>query len=126
VILLVEDNPGDVLLLETAFAAAGHDVELQVASTVHAALGALSERRYGLVVIDIRLAGTDGWEVLESLSENALYAGTPAAVLTSSSRIDDRAHALALGTEHYFIKPVGVDGYREIVDALVGLHRDAA
>jgi DNA-binding response OmpR family regulator len=125
-ILLVEDNPGDVLLLDTAFAAAGHDVELQVASTVRAALGALSERRFGLVVIDIRLAGTDGWEVLESLSGNALYAGTPAAVLTSSSRGDDRARARALGTENYFIKPVGADGYRQIVDALVRLHRGAA
>ncbi len=122
-ILLVEDNPGDVMLLETAFAAVGHRVELQVASTVRTALGALAERRYDLVVIDIRLAGADGWEVLEALSSDERYAGVRTAVLTSSSRGDDRGRARALGTEHYFIKPMGMDGYAQIVDALLALQR---
>lgn len=121
-ILLVEDNPGDVMLLEAAFESAGHRMDLQVASTVRAALGALAERPYDLVVIDIRLAGADGWEVLEALSSDARYAGTPTAVLTSSSRGDDRGRARTLGTDHYFIKPVGMDGYAQIVDALVSLH----
>ena len=120
-ILLVEDNPGDVILLETAFEAAGHPVELQVASTVRSALAALAGRSYDLVVIDIRLAGADGWEVLETLSSDPRYAGIRTAVLTSSSRGDDRGRARALGTEHYFIKPMGTDGYGQIVDALVAL-----
>jgi len=126
VILLVEDNPGDVLLLETQLEAAGNDIPLRVASTTGYALGVLRARPadLGLVIVDIRLAGCDGWEVLEALAGDPALARIPAAVLTSSSRADDRTHARALGieTESYFIKPVGLEGYRDLVSRLVALH----
>ena len=125
VILLVEDNPGDVLLLETQLEVAGNAIPLRVASTTGDALGVLRAGggELGLVIVDIRLAGSDGWEVLDALACDPALACIPAAVLTSSSRADDRTHARALGVESYFIKPVGLDGYGDLVRRLLALHR---
>jgi len=125
VILLVEDNPGDVLLLETQLEAAGSEIPLRVACTTADALGVLraGAGALGLVIVDIRLAGSDGWEVLDALARDPALARMPAAVLTSSSRADDRMRARALGVESYFIKPVGIDGYRDLVSRLLAMHR---
>ena len=127
-ILLVEDNPGDALLLQTAFEAEKVKVPIRV---VHTAADALEDirdehaRRPSLVIVDIRLAGEDGWEVLKALAEDEQFAGIPAAVLTSSSRSDDRRRAMELGVTHYFSKPIGLAGYAPIVRALSALHEDS-
>jgi CheY-like chemotaxis protein len=124
VILLVEDNPGDVLLLETELANAGNVIPLRIAATTGDAMGVLRERcELGLVIVDIRLAGADGWEVLETIAGDPELARVPAAVLTSSARTDDRTHASALGVESYFIKPLGIVGYGAIVRQLLSMHR---
>lgn len=127
-ILLVEDNPGDALLLQTAFLAEKLEVPVRVVHTAADALEDIRDERAGrprLVVVDIRLGGEDGWEVLKVLAQDERLASIPAAVLTSSSRSDDRRRAKELGVTHYFSKPIGLAGYAPIVHALHALHEDS-
>ena len=77
-------------------------------------------RRFGLIVVDLNLPGADGWSLLERIAREL-----PVAVLTSSSRADDRARAEALGVRATFTKPIGVAGYPAIVSGLVELHGGA-
>jgi len=123
--LLVEDNPGDALLLETAICARGEVVPMMVATTCQRALAALHSARASIrmIVVDLRLPGSDGWTVLSAIAEDDALAGVPAAVLTSSTRDDDRERAHQLGVEHYYVKPVSLDGYDAIVAALLALYR---
>jgi CheY-like chemotaxis protein len=128
VILLVEDNPGDAVLLQNAFETEALRVPFRIAPTVADALRQIREHRdddLRLVIVDIRLAGgSDGWGVLEALTVDPAYSGLRAAVLTSSSRVDDRSRALALGVSHYFSKPLSLEGYVPIVRALAALHEE--
>ncbi|NUP06576.1 MAG: response regulator [Polyangiaceae bacterium] len=126
-ILLVEDNPGDALLLETALEAAATDVTMHLVSSAESALAMLrvAPRAYRLVVVDLRLAAVDGWAVLAAIANEPWLQGLRSAVLTSSSRDDDRARARSFGIAGYFVKPTSVDAYPALVDALVNLHRGA-
>lgn len=123
--LLVEDNPGDALLLETAFREAGEQVPMLVATTSQRALDLLQSARTSIrmIVVDLRLPGSDGWTVLRAIADDDQLARLPSVVLTSSMRDDDRARARQLGVEKYYVKPVGLEGYDAIVAALLALYR---
>jgi signal transduction histidine kinase/ActR/RegA family two-component response regulator len=58
------------------------------------------------VLLDIRLPGMDGWDVLSSLKADPATADIPVIVV---SIVDERTRGLALGAREYLIKPVGRD-----------------
>jgi len=122
-ILLVEDNPGDAVLLEKAFDTVHPkgDVKIELRPTTDAALRTLSEQKsdLSLVLIDLKLAGIDGFGLLAALQ--SIEDLPPIAVLTSSGREDDRARARTLGVpdDSYFVKPMAIEGYRAIVRRLL-------
>ena len=62
-------------------------------------------------MLDIRLPGIDGWEVLEALKADPATRGIPVVVV---SILDERPRGMALGAAEYLVKPVG----RETVGAL--------
>jgi DNA-binding response OmpR family regulator len=64
------------------------------------------------VILDIRLPGLDGWEVLGRLREDASTRAIPVIVV---SILDERSRGLSLGAADYLIKPVGRE---ELVGAL--------
>ena len=55
------------------------------------------------VVLDIRLPGVDGWEVLHRLREDDATAAIPVII---ASILDEKSRGLALGAAEYLIKPV--------------------
>jgi CheY-like chemotaxis protein len=122
VILLVEDNPGDVELFRAALDHAGHDMPVLVARHGTEAVERFDAGRVDIraVVIDLNLPGFDGWCVLERLRERGGRRPL-VAVLTSSAHDTDRARARSLGVRHYFCKPARFDGYRPIVDRIARL-----
>src|SRR5947208_2963427 len=64
-LLLVDDDPGVLDLLNEYFAGQGYDVE--VATSGEVALSAVRAKRPDLVILDIRMPGIDGVEVLRRL-----------------------------------------------------------
>jgi CheY-like chemotaxis protein len=127
-ILLVEDNPKDVLLIQRAFRRANATVPLQVVEDGEAALLYLSGQepytdrdRYPLpvlILLDLKLPRKSGTEVLMWLRQQPQLKRLPVVVLTSSKEYADINKVYDLGANAYMVKPVAFDNLVEIVKTL--------
>ena len=123
-ILLVENDPREVLRLLYAFACAGHRAPIESSSSLRDAVaqlqgtGGYADQALfptpGLLVIDLNLDQGSGFEVLEWVQWSKDLAGLPSVVLTSSRQPRDVQRAYALGAHDYRIKPASMDGLCEI------------
>ena len=126
-ILLVEDDPGDVLMTREAFAdtaAAGRPIgnRLHVVNDGVEALQFL--RRQGvhagaptpdLVLLDLNLPRMDGREVLAAVKDDAQLRKIPVVVLTTSESEEDVLRSYELHANAYVTKPVDFDRFIEVV-----------
>jgi DNA-binding response OmpR family regulator len=103
-ILLVEDNPADVLLVREAIRTSPIDADVMIAYDGEQALSLLEDQNVApdAIVLDLNLPGMDGFSVLEKYRPKD---HPPVMVLTSSDRSEDRKRALDLGAHDYVVKP---------------------
>jgi CheY-like chemotaxis protein len=121
-VLLVEDDPGDVLLIEEAFEFNKVRNNLSVVSDGVEALAYLRRegrytdaRRPGLVLLDLNLPRKDGREVLAEVKEDAELRSIPVVVLTTSKAEEDVLRSYDLHANAYVTKPVDFDRFIEVV-----------
>ena len=123
-LVIVEDNPPDVLLVEESLKNLGIDHELTHFSDGHKALealknGFLQKLQPHAVVLDLNVPKINGMEVLERLKEDESLKSVPVIVLTSSMAPDERETARRLGAALYVRKPVDLDDFlKEVGNAL--------
>jgi CheY-like chemotaxis protein len=79
------------------------------------------ETRPALLLLDLQMPVTDGYEVLTWLRKNPPMHGFPVIVLTGSESQRDSARAFALGAQGLFIKPVDPAGFAEFSKVLLNL-----
>lgn len=113
VILLVEDNPGDIRLIEEAFADGNIANALYTVTDGQAALEFINRRgeyedapRPDIVLLDLNLPRTDGDEVLEAIRADDELRYLPVIVLTSSSAAEDVLESYELQANAFLTKPV--------------------
>lgn len=125
-ILLVEDNPGDVVLVRRSLLDLGAPHELEVADDGVEALGRL--RRDGrhvdaqpvdLVLLDINLPRMDGHEVLAAMKADTDLRRIPVVVLTSSSADADVLRAYDHHANAYLTKGFGLGELSETLRCLM-------
>lgn len=119
-ILLVDDNPGAIRLLELAFAEIEPPVETHAATDGTEALDILHRRcahadtaRFDAVVLDLDLPDVGGRQVLRDVRETDSLRSLPVVVL---SQRDDEAtmeECVRLGADTYLVKP---DDYEGLLD----------
>jgi DNA-binding response OmpR family regulator len=100
-VLIVEDEVAVARQIASALTEAGHDPK-----AVHDGETALDEVRktpFDLVVLDIRLPGIDGFQVLQRL--RAQHLASRVLLLTARGAVDDRVTGLQLGADDYLPKP---------------------
>ena len=104
-VLIVDDLPANVLLLERMLASAGYE---GVTSTLDSrAVCALHEQhRYDLIVLDLQMPGMDGFEVMEGLRQLEADAYLPVLVVTAQP--DHKLRALKAGARDFVSKPFDV------------------
>lgn len=126
-VLLVEDNPDDVLLTRRALQRGRTGCELAVAASGEEALELLhgtekgstpSLLRPALVLLDLKLPGISGIEVLRRLRADERTRTVPVIVLTSSRVPKDVTECYELGANSYLQKPVEFDPFVETMEAL--------
>jgi two-component system OmpR family response regulator len=114
-ILIAEDDVPLAVGLCSILEGDGHETEVTVRG--EDALAATSRERFDLIILDIGLAGMDGFEVLRRLrgAENA----TPVLVLTARDEVADRVQGLDLGADDYLAKPFAVAEFTARVRAVL-------
>lgn len=100
-VLVVDDEHSIVDAVSTALRYEGFAVD--TASNGRAALSALQEGDYDLVVLDVMMPGIDGFEVGRRLREDGMT--VPILFLTARTGLDDKATAFGLGADDYVTKP---------------------
>lgn len=129
-ILLVEDNRMDVELTLDAFREARLLNTVHVAPNGQAALDYLFGRgqyadchafpRPNLILLDLKLPGIDGFEVLRQIKSTPVLKRLPVIILTSSKDEGDRALSYDTGANSYLVKPVSFDGFLDVVRQIEG------
>lgn len=117
-VLLVEDNPADVGLVEEAFEDGRFHYDLSVAPDGVAALSYLrkaihqgGEALPHLILLDLNLPKKDGREVLAEIKADATLREIPVIVLTTSDDEADVHRAYGLHANCYLTKPVEIDDF---------------
>ena len=122
---MVEDDAGEVMLLQKAFKKAGAGVAAQFVVNGEEAMDYLSgEGQFNdrasfpephLIIMDLKMPGKDGFEVLKwfrNMEEGALV---PVIVLTSSDFESDVQQAYNLGANSYFLKPSSDEAFCSMI-----------
>ncbi len=105
-VILAEDNDDHALLIQMALERATRiPVEVHRARNGDEALDLLAELRPDLMLLDLKMPGRSGHEVLEAVKGDDEWRKIPVAVLTSSDRDDDVARSYGLGGNHFITKP---------------------
>lgn len=127
-LLLVEDDPNDIMLFRRAKDKTNLANPLQVVEDGEAAVAYLSgqgqyadRNRYplpALVLLDLKLPRKSGLEVLAWLREQPGLRRLPVVVMTSSKESTDVGLAYDLGANSYLVKPVAFDSLLEMIKAL--------
>jgi adenylate cyclase len=101
-ILIVDDQPANVLLLERTLRGAGYTC---VASTTDSRTVRELNRanRYDLILLDLRMPGIDGFELMRELTEDEAVGYLPVLVLTAQP--DEKLRALKAGARDFLAKP---------------------
>jgi putative nucleotidyltransferase with HDIG domain len=100
-ILIADDNESLCQVLEELLIEEGYDVT--IAHRGDDALVELQRQPHHLALIDIRMPGLNGMEVLQEIKTT--FPGTDVIIITSHASVDSVVEALRLGAHDYMIKP---------------------
>jgi two-component system, OmpR family, copper resistance phosphate regulon response regulator CusR len=100
-ILYVEDDPTAREYLEKGLSEQGYQVT--TASEAQTGLALALQSAFDLLLLDVMLPDSDGFEMLRSLRDKGV--DTPAIFLTARSTVTDRIRGLNLGADDYLVKP---------------------
>jgi CheY-like chemotaxis protein len=131
IILLVDDNPGDLELTQIAFEQAGVKAHFQTAINGAVALNILrklvedlSLPRPNLVLLDLNMPKVSGFEVLSYLKKEPSLKAIPTIILTTSNSPHDRNRTTAMGADDYLVKPSQFDEFVTMVQQVRVLLED--
>ncbi|HEY8230244.1 MAG TPA: response regulator transcription factor [Rhodanobacteraceae bacterium] len=113
--LVVEDDAAIASAVCASLERAGHAVDHLANGT--AAIAALQEHAFALVVLDLGLPGEEGGQVLRRL--RAAHDGVPVLVITAREDVDLRVRTLDLGADDYLVKPFSLAEFDARVRALL-------
>jgi chemotaxis family two-component system response regulator Rcp1 len=121
-VLLVEDDPGDVLIAREALAAGRLSTDLHVVNDGDEALsflrrldGYADATRPDLILLDLNLPKKSGHEVLAEVKQDPELRRIPVVVLTTSQAREDVARSYELHASVHVSKPVDFDQFTEVV-----------
>jgi CheY-like chemotaxis protein len=121
-VLLVEDDPGDVLITQEALAESKVMNTLHVVNNGEDALRFLRREppyedmpRPGLILLDLNLPRVDGREVLAEVKADPALRRIPVVVLTTSQAEEDIVRSYDLHANAFVSKPVDFDQFLEVV-----------
>jgi CheY-like chemotaxis protein len=121
-ILLVEDNPDDILITKRALLKGKISNHLYVVNNGEEAIKFLRKEDYykgactpALVLLDLNMPKMDGFQVLKEIKNDKNLRSIPIIVLTTSDRDRDIDDAYKYGCNSYIVKPVSFENFIKTV-----------
>ena len=124
-VLLVEDDPGDIELTKASLDASKLSLDIAVVGDGEKAMAYL--RRQGeyanalppdVVLLDLNMPRMDGREVIKAIKNDPVLRSIPVVILTTSDADNDIAAAYASGANCYVSKPMGLQQFSKVVNAV--------
>ena len=124
-VLVVEDNPADVFLVQRAIELRNLPVRILVLDDGEEACRYFTQTETdpstpcpAAVLLDLNLPRKSGQDVLRQIKTGGKCAGVPVVILTSSNAAEDRRETTALGAACYFRKPASYQEFLKIGEVL--------
>jgi len=124
-ILLVEDNPGDVMLTKKALKSAKICNNVQIATDGEVAISMLKQEipytdfiLPDIIFLDLNLPKKSGFEVLEEIQSSETLKEIPVIILSSSKAETDITKSYNLKASNYISKPITIQNFTEVVQSL--------
>jgi len=126
-ILLVEDNPMDVIVTREALLEGKLNNRLSVAEDGEEAMDFLLQKgkfadapRPDVILLDLNLPKKDGREVLAEIKQNPLLLDIPVIVLTTSKAEEDILKSYQLHANCFISKPVNLEQFNRVIRSIEG------
>ncbi|MGC5019998.1 response regulator [Micromonospora sp. DT47] len=121
-ILVVDDDPGDVLMIEEALEDSEIDKVIDVVSDGQEAMEFLRRqgrhteaRRPDMILLDLNMPRMDGRQVLGEVKQDEDLRAIPIVVLTTSNADTDIVGSYTLQANAYVTKPIDLDDFNDVV-----------
>ena len=116
-VLLIEDNPADVRLVQEVLKATTFDINLQTLDDGEVAVEMLKsgEISADVILLDLNLPKMDGREILQALKTDESLKRIPIIVLTCSQLDQDVLQSYDLHANCYIVKPIDLKGFIQAV-----------
>lgn len=121
-ILVVDDDPGDVLMIEEALADSGVQKSIDVVNDGQEAMEFLRREgrhidalRPDMILLDLNMPRMDGRQVLNQVKNDESLRTIPIVVLTTSNADSDILGSYTLQANAYVTKPIGLDEFNNVV-----------
>lgn len=132
-IVVIEDNPGDVLLLRHALDAQPTEYQLEVLEDGEQALSFIREFRSQnheptpcVLVLDLYLPKYDGFAVLKTIRREPALAGLNVVALTGATSAEEEAEIRNLGVRLYRKKPTDIDELWKLGEEIMAVCNESA
>jgi two-component system cell cycle response regulator DivK len=122
-VLVVEDDPVNMVLVRALLEHAGHHVVS--AGTVGEAEQQLADGTYDVVLLDINIPGGGGGKVVQHIRASPPLVGLQVVALTAFAMAGDRERLLGLGCDDYLSKPIDAVMLRRAIAAAITRTRSA-
>ena len=106
-ILLVDDSKTEVAYLSDLLAKRGFTV--RTAENGEDAMKRLAEGKPDLILMDVVMPGTNGYQLTRSITRDPRYSDVPVIMCTSKGQETDRVWGMRQGARDYVVKPVDTD-----------------
>jgi len=106
--ILVVDDQQEILDVTTAVLG-GAGYEISTAGSGSEALDRLGYEPFDLVLLDINMPGSDGWEVLRLIRADEMLAALPVVMFSVKGEMQDKVAGMQEGAVDYITKPFQVD-----------------
>ncbi|MEJ2285885.1 MAG: response regulator, partial [Desulfobacterales bacterium] len=118
-ILVADDEASHRQMIEAVLAAEGYEVAQ--AEDGHAAIAAVEDRFYDLVIMDVRMPNVDGIQALQKIKQ--ISPDIPVIIMTAYASVGSAVDALKSEAYDYLIKPLDIDELKILVAKALRHHQ---
>ncbi len=121
-VLLIEDDPVDVLMVRRVIDTMAVDVALHTTDSCLRAIDLLSGELAGrdlIILLDINLPRMDGLEFLAEIRKRPENRGVPVIVMSTSEDVYDVESCFEAGISGYMVKPFEFENMKELIGAII-------